>query len=77
MAVSVDCHIVASVVDQLEAETSGVDVTVTPDQECAKDWLGQKIQDTVEDSLGVRRNDVTTLANTPCNRVENPEESGQ
>lgn len=39
--------------------------------------LGEDVEDTVEDSLRVGVNDVSTLRQTPGNRVEEPEEDGQ
>lgn len=60
-----------------KAETSGVNVPVSPDEESTEARLGQEVKDTVEDSLGVRRDDVATLADTPCNWVQDPQESGE
>lgn len=61
----------------VEAKTGRIDVSVTKDQKTTKDWLGEEIEDTIEDSLRVGRNDVATFAKTPSNRVEDPEESGE
>ena len=49
---------------------------MTPDQESTKDRLGHNVQDTVEYSLRVGRNDVATLRESPSNRIEEPKESG-
>lgn len=38
---------------KLTAKSSRVNVAVTPEQESTEHWLGQKIQDTVEDGLRV------------------------
>lgn len=58
------------------AKTSWFNTTVTPEQESAEDRLGQNVQNSVEHSLGVGRDDVTTLGESPGNRVEEPEEGG-
>ena len=50
---------------------------MTPDKESSEDWLGQKIKDTVEHSLGIWCNDVATLTDGPSDRVQDPEESSQ
>jgi len=62
----------------MDAKTkgSGVDVAVAPDEESTEDRLGQDIQNTVEDSFGVRGNDVSTLRKSPGDWVEEPEEDG-
>jgi len=62
----------------VDAETKGswVDVAVAPDEESTEDRLGQEIQDTVEDSLRVRGNDVSTLRKSPGDWVDEPEEDG-
>ena len=49
---------------------------MTPEQESAKDWLGQDVQNTVEHRLRVGRDDVATFGKSPSNRVEEPEEGG-
>jgi hypothetical protein len=38
------------------------------------DGLGEEIEDTVEDHLGIRRDDVGTVGETPSDGVEEPEE---
>ena len=49
---------------------------MTPEQESTEDWLGHNVQDTIEHSLGVGRNDIATLRQSPSNRVEKPEKGG-
>lgn len=61
------------ILDQ-KSKTSRVDVAMSEDQNGAEDWLGKEIEDTVEDSLAIRGDKVTTLAQTPRNWVESPEE---
>ena len=54
-----------------------VDVTMSKKEQRAKDWLGEQVQDTVENGLAVRSDNVATFRKTPCNRVEEPEEDGE
>jgi len=64
------------VVVDAETKSSGVDVAVAPDEESTEDRLGQEIQDTVEDSLRVRGEDVSTLRKSPGDWVDEPKEDG-
>ena len=64
------------VIPDMQAQTSGVDVAVTEQQDGSKDRLGQDIQDSVKDGLAVGGDDIATLAETPGDRVEEPEEDG-
>lgn len=64
------------VVTNVEAQPGRVDVAVTPEEEGAKDGLGQDIQDPVEDGFRVRSDDISTLTETPGDRVEEPQEDG-
>lgn len=50
-------------------EAVGVDAAVAPNEESTEHGLGQQIQDTVEDRLRVRRDDVAAFTETPCNWV--------
>jgi hypothetical protein len=34
------CHVITSIIDELESKTAWVDVAVTPEKESTKDWLG-------------------------------------
>jgi hypothetical protein len=65
------------VVVNVKTETGRVNVTVTEDEESTEDRLGDQIKDTVEDSLRVGRDDVATLTDTPGERVQDPEDSGE
>jgi len=65
------------VVVDVDTETSWVNVSVTDDEKSTEDGLGQEIKDTIEDGLGVRRDDVATLTETPGNWVQEPEERGE
>lgn len=65
------------VVVNVKAKSGRVDVAVAPDEESAEDGLGENVEDTIKDSLGVGRDVVTTLAKTPSNRVKSPQDSGQ
>ena len=72
-----ELRILLIVVVDVEAELRRVDVAVTPDEEGTEDRLGQQVQNTVEDGLGVGRDDIATLADTPGDRVQGPEEGSQ
>jgi hypothetical protein len=63
---------IAIVVLDSQTKTGRVDTPVSPDKQRTKDGLRQEIQDTVEHSLRVRRDDIATFANTPSNRVQDP-----
>lgn len=73
----VDNSVAVTVVLDGEAERSWADVTVAEDEKSTEDWLGEQVKDTVEDSLAVNGDDVATLAHTPSNWVEHPEEGSQ
>lgn len=64
------------VVANVQAEPGGVDVAVAPEEERTEDGLGHDVEDTVEDGLGVGGDDVAALAETPGDRVHEPEEHG-
>ena len=46
---------------------------MAPDEKSTENRLRHQIQDAVEDSLRVWRDDVATLTETPCDRVQAPE----
>ena len=60
------------VVVDVDAKLLRSDVTVAPDEESTEAGLGDEVKDGVEDGLGVGRDDVATLAETPGNGVEDP-----
>jgi hypothetical protein len=68
---------VAVVVLDGETKTRRVNALVAEEQERAEARLGQEVKHTVEDGFGVGRDDVATLAETPRNRVQDPQESSQ
>jgi hypothetical protein len=70
-------HSVILVVADSHANLRRVDVAVTPDQEGTEARLSEEVEDAVEDSLRVGRDDVATLAKTPGDRVQDPEEGCQ
>lgn len=39
-----------------------------------EDWFGEDIKDTVKDHFGVRRDDISAVCQTPCHRINEPEE---
>jgi len=65
------------VVADAETETAGINAFVTPEKQAAETDLGKEVENTVKDGLGVRSNDVSTLAKTPGDRVEDPKEAGE
>lgn len=64
----------AGVATNVQAELLGSDVAVTPKQEGTPDRLCNNIEDTVEDGLRVRVDDVATFAQAPGNGVQEPQE---
>lgn len=72
-----ELSILLIVVVDVKTKLGRVDVTVAPDEESTEDRLGEQVEDTVENGLGVRSDDVATLADTPGDRVQNPEECSQ
>lgn len=69
--------VVILVVHNGHANVGRVDVAVTPNEKSTEARLSDEVEDAVEDSLRVGRDDVTALAKTPGNRVQNPQEGGQ
>jgi len=68
---------ILAVVGYLDTKTGRVNVAVTEDEKGTKYGLGEKVKDTIEDGLGIRRNDVATLAETECDGVKHPQEESQ
>lgn len=64
------------VVADVKTKNLWVNAAVTPDQESTKDWLGEDIENAVENGLGIGRNDISTLRKSPSDGVEEPEEHG-
>ncbi len=60
------------VVADVETESGRFNAAVAPNKESTEDWLREDVENTVEDSLGVGSDNVTTLAKTPSNRIEKP-----
>ena len=75
VAVGTTVHIIG-VVD-METKSAGVDVAVAKEKHGAEDWLGDQVEDTIEDSLGVGVDKVATLRNAPSNGVKEPNPNGQ
>jgi hypothetical protein len=55
-----------------KAKTSRINVPVSPDEESTEDGLSQKVQYTVENGFRVGRDEVASLADAPCNWVQDP-----
>jgi len=47
------------------------------EEQCTKDRFCDEIEDTVEDSFRVRRDDITSLTDTPGDGVEDPDDGCQ
>jgi hypothetical protein len=62
------------VVADVEAESCWVNVAATEGEHGTEDWLGEDVENTVEDGLRVWRDDVATLAKAPGDWVDEPEE---
>lgn len=58
---------------KVKAQATNVDITMAPEEESAKDGLGEDVENAVEDSFGVRRDDVPAFAHAPGDRVQEPE----
>lgn len=54
-----------------------VDIAVAPNEKSTENRLSDEVEDAVEDGLRVGRDDVATLAETPGNGVQEPQECGQ
>lgn len=55
-----------------QAKTSRVNALVSPDEESTEDGLSEEVEYAIEDSLGIGGNEISTLADTPGNWVEDP-----
>ena len=60
------------VISDVQSEVAWGKFTVTPEKQSTKDGLGKDIENTIEDRLGVRGNDITALGKSPSNRVKEP-----
>lgn len=60
------------VITDVKTKSCRVNVSVAPKEQSAKDWLGEDVEDTVEDSFGIRSNNIATLGQTPGNWVDEP-----
>jgi hypothetical protein len=61
---------------QVETKGSRVDVAVAENEEGTEDWLCKDVENTVEDSLGVWRNNIASFAQAPGDGIDEPEEDG-
>lgn len=67
----------AVVVTDVKTERLRADVAVTPDEKRTEDGLSEEVEDSVKDTLRVDGDDVASLAHTPCDGVQGPEECGE
>lgn len=63
-----------SIIPNMQTYANGRNFSVTNQQHGAKDGFCQDIQYTIKDSLGIRRNDISTFSNPPCDGIQKPEE---
>lgn len=61
---------------KVKAQAANVDIAMAPEEESAKDGLGEEVENAVEDSFGVRRDDVPAFAHAPGDRIQEPETDG-
>ena len=64
------------VIANMQTESGRIDVAVAPEQQSAKDGLGHDIKNAVKDGFRVWSDDVSALAQTPSDRIEEPQEDG-
>lgn len=67
---------IITIIPYMKAKSGGVNIAVTPKKESTKDGLCKNIQNTVEDGLRVRCDDVAALGKAPGDGVQEPEEDG-
>ena len=60
----------------LTAKTGWLNIPVAPEEESAEYRLSHDIQNTIEDSFRVRRDNVTALRKSPGDGVQEPKEDG-
>lgn len=58
----------------VEAKLSWCDGPVTPEEKSTEHWLGEEIQDAVENGFAIRCDDITTFCESPSDGVEEPQE---
>jgi hypothetical protein len=58
---------------KVKAQATNVDIAMAPEEESAKDGLGEDVENAIEGSFGVRRDDVPAFAHAPGDRVQEPE----
>lgn len=61
---------------KVETQTGMVNVAMAPEKKEREDGLGQNVQNAIKDGLGIRGDDISTLTQTPGDRVEEPQADG-
>jgi hypothetical protein len=61
---------------KVKAQATNVDIAMAPEEKSAKDGLAEDVEDTVEDSFGVRRDDIPAFTHAPGDGVQEPEGHG-
>lgn len=64
------------VIANMQTEPGRVDVAVAPEQHSAEDGLCHDIKNAIKDGFRVWSDDVAALAQTPSDRIEEPQEDG-
>lgn len=60
----------------MKTKSSEIDVAMTPEEKGTETWLGEYVENAVEDGLRVGRDDVASFTETPCNWVQEPQRDG-
>lgn len=58
---------------KVKAQATNVDIAMAPEEKSAKDGLAEDVENTVEDSFGVRRDDIPAFTHAPGDGVQAPE----
>jgi hypothetical protein len=58
---------------KVKAQATNVDIAMAPEEKSAKDGLAEDVENTVEGSFGVRRDDIPAFTHAPGDGVQEPE----
>lgn len=50
---------------------------MAPKEQESEDWLGNQVENAVEDGFRVGMDDIATLGDSPSNRIEKPDKDGE
>lgn len=68
-----DWHFI--IIADADTKSGGVNVTVPPKKKSTEDRLGTDVENTIEDSFRIWRDNVAALGETPSNWIQEPEEN--